>query len=220
MYTIRTHWLLQEKTIETTTKHPILCSSNNNMWGKTPDNHQQASGTCWEKGGFGWGIYVAKCMKNHKKITEPVTKWVNSKRCGLKTPTFLGVLRVFCHLSLTLEHKIRCFPVISLVFTVKIDAAVVWNLRIYLRFPFNLRTVINPVTMKAGAKLTSPALKIQVCGFPWPQKIFLRTRNVIILSCVWLVKITSLLTSLVWKDVIGVLVSSRSLGGSRNSLEI
>ena len=23
--------------------------------GKTPDNHQQASGTCWEIGGFGWG---------------------------------------------------------------------------------------------------------------------------------------------------------------------
>ena len=39
-------------------------------------------------------------------------------------PTFLGVLRVFCHLSLTPEHKIRCFLVISLVFTVKIDAAV------------------------------------------------------------------------------------------------
>ena len=57
MYTIRTHRLLQEKTIETTTKHPILCSSINNMWGKTPDNHQQASGICWEKGGFGWGIY-------------------------------------------------------------------------------------------------------------------------------------------------------------------
>ena len=46
----------REKTIETTTKHPILCSSINNMWGKTPDNHQQASRTCWEKGGFGWGI--------------------------------------------------------------------------------------------------------------------------------------------------------------------
>ena len=56
MYTIRTHRLLQEKTIEITTKHPILCSSINSMWGKTPDNHQQASGTCWEKGGFGWAI--------------------------------------------------------------------------------------------------------------------------------------------------------------------
>ena len=54
MYTIRTHRLLQEKTIETTTKHLILCSTINNMWGKTPDNHQQ--GTYWEKGGFGWGI--------------------------------------------------------------------------------------------------------------------------------------------------------------------
>ena len=56
-----------------------------------------------------------------------------------RPPTFLGVLRVFCHLSLTLEHKIRCFLVISLVFTVKIDAAVVWNWRIYLRFPWNLQ---------------------------------------------------------------------------------
>ena len=45
-----------KKTIEITTKHPILCFSINNMWGKNPDNHQQASGTCWEKGGFGWGI--------------------------------------------------------------------------------------------------------------------------------------------------------------------
>ena len=137
-----------------------------------------------------------------------------------RPPTFLGVLRVFCHLSLTLEHKIRCFLVISLVFTVKIDAAVFWNLRIYLRFPWNLRNVIDPLTMKAAAKLSSPALKIEVSGFGWPQKIFLRAVNVIIVSCVWLVKITSLLTSLVWKDAIGVLVSSRSLGGSRNSLEI
>ena len=132
-----------------------------------------------------------------------------------RPPTFLGVLRVFCHLSLTLEHKIRCFLVISLVFTVKIDAAVFWNLRIYLQFPWNLRNVIDPLTMKAGAKLSSPSLKIEVSGFGWPQKIFLRAVNVIIVSCVWLVK----MTSLVWKDAIGILVSSRSLGGSRNSLE-
>ena len=31
--------------------------------------------------------------------------------------------------------------------------------------PMELTTVINPLTMKAGAKLSSPALKIQVSGF-------------------------------------------------------
>ena len=77
------HRLLQWKTIEITTKHPILCSSINNMWGKIPENHQQASGTCWEKGVLG-GVYrLRNAWKNTKNITEPVTKWVNSKRCGL-----------------------------------------------------------------------------------------------------------------------------------------
>ena len=72
----------RKKNIETTTKHPILCSSINNMWGKTPDNHQQASGTCWGKRGF-WVGYIGCEMheKPKKKIT--LTKWVNSKRCGL-----------------------------------------------------------------------------------------------------------------------------------------
>ena len=48
-----------------------------------------------------------------------------------KTPSFptgpatlIGILRVFCHLSLILEHKIRCFLVISLIFTRKVDAPV------------------------------------------------------------------------------------------------
>ena len=91
----------------------------------------------------------------HNLFTRPKTPSFPTR-----PPTFLGVLRVFCHLPLTLEHKIRCFLVISLVFTVKIDAAVFWNLRIYLRFPWNLRNFIDPLTMKAGAKLSSPSVKI------------------------------------------------------------
>ena len=59
-----------------------------------------------------------------------------------KTPSFptgpatlLGVLRVFCHLSLILDHKIRLFLVILLVFTVKVDAPVFFT---YLR---SVRTI-------------------------------------------------------------------------------
>ena len=38
--------------------------------------------------------------------------------------SFLGVLRVFPHILFILEHKIRCFVVISMVFTGKVDTSV------------------------------------------------------------------------------------------------
>ena len=38
------------KTIEITTKHIILCSSINNMWGKPLITTQQSRGTVWESG--------------------------------------------------------------------------------------------------------------------------------------------------------------------------
>ena len=38
--------------------------------------------------------------------------------------SFLGVLRVFPHILLILEHKIRCFVAISMVFPGKVDAPV------------------------------------------------------------------------------------------------
>ena len=56
-----------------------------------------------------------------------------------KTPSYRSryLLRGFkgflAHITI-LEHEIRYFLVISLVFTVKIDAAVFLNLRIYDRF--------------------------------------------------------------------------------------
>ena len=39
-------------------------------------------------------------------------------------PSLLGVLRVFCHRLLILEHKIRCFVVILMVFRGKVGASV------------------------------------------------------------------------------------------------
>ena len=35
----------------------------------------------------------------------------------------------------------------------------------YVGFAWNLRNVIDPLTMKAGAKLSLPSLKIEVSGF-------------------------------------------------------
>ena len=37
------------------------------MMGKTPDNHQQPSGTCWEIGGFGWGKKLAEIREKLQK---------------------------------------------------------------------------------------------------------------------------------------------------------
>ena len=65
MYTIRTHRLLHEKKQKNEPKndgsHAVIVII---VGGKTPDNHQQASGTFWEIGGFGWG---KKYVKNEGK---------------------------------------------------------------------------------------------------------------------------------------------------------
>ena len=37
---------------------------------KTLEKHQQASGTCWEKGGFGWGKNRSIYKKNAQKYLK------------------------------------------------------------------------------------------------------------------------------------------------------
>ena len=72
---------------------------------------------------------------------------------------------VFCHLSQILEHKIRCFLVILLVFTMKIDEAVFFT---YLRLVHtisNLQSFSNPPTLRAGLKLDGVEGKLGILGF-------------------------------------------------------
>ena len=68
-----------------------------------------------------------------------------------KTPSFptspaslLGVLRVFPHILLILEHKIRCFVVISMVFTGKVEASVFLT---FIAISLSLGLVLDRTTM-------------------------------------------------------------------------
>ena len=105
---------------------------------------------------------IEKLMRSyyrHLPLSFCALSCISTPICHTQNPLFpnrscylvrLGVLRVCCHLSLILEHKIRCFLVISLVFTVKIDAAVFSTYLRSVRTISNLRSFSNPPTTRAG----------------------------------------------------------------------
>ena len=64
------------KTVTITTKHLILCSSINNMWGKTLKTPNMLAGPVGKEGVLGRVNSLGGEMqeKPHKSITKPVTK--------------------------------------------------------------------------------------------------------------------------------------------------
>ena len=114
---------------------------------------------------------------------------------------------------------------ISLVFTVKVDAPVFFPYLRSVRTILNLRSFSNPPTTRAGLKLDGVQGKLGILGFCGQIFILQHYVNVIIVKTLWLVK----MTSLVWQRrdwccvICPSLLSSVYmclLRGSHNSLEI
>ena len=83
MYTIRTHRLFRKKPSKPLQNTLFYALVSIICGGKPLITTNKLAGPVGKKGVLG-GVYrLRNAWKTTKNITEPVTKWVNSKRCGL-----------------------------------------------------------------------------------------------------------------------------------------